>query len=194
MSGCSICGKKMLARSLCRNHYYQMRERGTLDCYTNPNQETKSRFERKFSIDPATGCWEWAGARGEHGYGMFWQDGRARRAHRISYALYVGELTDKDVVCHRCDNRGCVNPDHLFKGTRDDNNKDAKAKGINAHGVRNAHAKLTENDIHVIITNTVNTQTELADKYNVSQSAISRIRNGKRWARLTADQSRCNET
>lgn len=79
-------------------------------------------FEKKFSVTP--GCWNWT--RGlTKGYGQF----QRFRAHRFSYELYVGKITDGMSVLHRCDNPKCVNPDHLFLGTQDDNMKDMQRKG-----------------------------------------------------------------
>lgn len=77
------------------------------------------------------GCWEWSGCRTNGGYGRF---GRSRRlgwilAHRMSWILAHGEIPPDMCVCHKCDNRICVKPDHLFLGTKQDNIKDCITKG-----------------------------------------------------------------
>lgn len=79
-------------------------------------------------VTTESGCWEWTGWRA-HGYGYFFHEGKDQRAHRVSYELFVGSIPDGLVVMHSCDNRPCVNPDHLSVGTQADNVRDMVAKG-----------------------------------------------------------------
>lgn len=81
------------------------------------------RFEEKYIPEPNTGCWLWIGASLVSGYGQFRNDGHAL-AHRWSYDYFKGGLGSSDVVRHVCDTPGCVNPDHLEKGTYRDNSED----------------------------------------------------------------------
>lgn len=79
----------------------------------------------------ASGCVEWIGARNADGYGLTRTEGKQRLAHRVSYERSNGVIPDGLCVLHRCDNPPCLNPDHLFVGTRGDNAKDCTAKGRN---------------------------------------------------------------
>lgn len=92
------------------------------------------------------GCWEWQGPVRENGYAQIWVRERQKqvKAHRVSWEIHFGPIPEGLWVCHRCDNRRCVRPDHLFLGTRTDNTDDMKNKGRADHGERRHTAKLTE--------------------------------------------------
>lgn len=80
------------------------------------------------SPEPNTGCWLWAAAAADTGYGVIRLRGRNLGAHRVAYAVHRGPVGNR-MVLHSCDNRTCVNPDHLFLGTAKDNAEDMVKKG-----------------------------------------------------------------
>jgi hypothetical protein len=133
------------------------------------------------------GCWVWRGAKTASGYGVFQMGvGNTVRAHRIAYVLMYGAFDDALVVCHKCDNRECVNPDHLFVGTNADNSADMSRKGRAARlrGAANGCSKLTES-IVVSIYQDPRTNRDIAADYGVASSLVSLIRHRKVWGEAT---------
>jgi hypothetical protein len=86
-----------------------------------------TRFEQK--IQKTDDCWLWVSSIDNIGYGRFCLDRRNAKAHRVAWQLYRGPIENGLFVLHKCDVRNCVNPDHLFLGTQDDNIKDCVRKG-----------------------------------------------------------------
>jgi hypothetical protein len=148
------------------------------------------RLLSKTQIDPVTGCWNWTASKDTHGYGHLRHQGRIRLAHRFSYELHCGPVPEGMQVCHKCDNRVCLNPDHLFIGTWRDNMLDKLAKGRQSrarqYGNKNPAAKLSEADIIAIRRAKGSVlQKDLALKYGVDRAHISQIQSGKRWGHLS---------
>lgn len=145
-------------------------------------------------------CVNWAGYVSKNGYGYTYASGHSRLAHRVAFELSKGPIPPGMCVCHSCDNRQCVNPNHLFIGTYKDNSQDAVKKGRIAagerhgthtkpmtipRGERRAFAKLTWEDI-VEIKRALGTakQSEIAARYGVAQTTISKIARGVKWSHV----------
>ena len=148
----------------------------------------KERFEEKFIPEPNSGCWLWTGCVRSHpsqGYGILCIGNKKEdKAHRISYKLYKGIIPENMVVRHKCDNRLCVNPDHLELGTPLDNIKDRVERGRCAKGEKNGSSKLFENQVIAIFKDN-RSITEIAKEYNIGHTAVSYIKLRKSWAWLT---------
>ena len=148
-----------------------------------------TRWESKVNKNTETGCWEWEGAKYRKGYGHFRRvfDGvwKMYKAHRFSYEYFNngGNLLDKDIcVCHKCDNPGCVNPEHLFVGSTQDNIKDKIAKGRHSYGIRQGYRIISEKDVLKIreeYSTGLYSMKEIAKMNNTSAPQVSRIINGK---------------
>ncbi len=136
-------------------------------------------------------CWPWTGFCEAQGYGII-AIGRATRvkAHRVSWEIHFGEIPEGMCVCHHCDNPPCVNPAHLYVGTRADNNRDRglrkRGKEHRQYGASNDNAKLTEDDVRAIIAclQTGKSQIAVAEMFGVSQPQISKIARGEAWSHL----------
>ena len=127
------------------------------------------------------------------GYGQFnARNGRIMTAHRFSYQLHKGEIPDGLFVCHTCDNRACVNPDHLWLGTCAENLADMRRKGraviADRKGEANGQCKITEGDA-MLIRSSAESLSILAKRFGLTRTAISNIKNGKSWRHLPTDNS-----
>ena len=80
-------------------------------------------------VEKTDGCWVWTASKNRQGYGYFRFDGKMRKAHRMAWLFAIGEIPEGMMVCHSCDNPSCVNPEHLWLGTGQDNMDDMNTKG-----------------------------------------------------------------
>lgn len=135
-----------------------------------PKSDETKRFLDKVKV-MESGCHEWQAGLARGGYGKFTNDGKTITAHRFSYSKFVGEIGDKHVL-HKCDNRKCVNPDHLFLGTCVENIADMDAKG------RRGSTSTTTLEFAAKVKEMLAdrySQQFIADKFGVSQALVSRI-------------------
>lgn len=149
-----------------------------------PRTTVEERLLSKSKVNPSTGCWDWQRAKDRYGYGAFSLRCVARKAHRVSYELFCGPITDDQQVLHSCDNPGCINPSHLFLGSNLNNVADKVAKGRQYRGVRHHNAKLTAADITAIRALVGVKLVDIGAQFGVHLSVISLIRAGKLWTHV----------
>lgn len=149
-----------------------------------PQERFWAKVSKNGGTHPLHGqCWEWLGCTRSKGHGWF-SDGGA--AHRYSWKLHKGEITNGLCVLHKCDNPLCVNPSHLFLGTVIDNNKDMVSKNRQQHGERHVFAVLTAKNVEEIRSNYVpysktHSCGAFARKFGVTPRAIRDALVGKNW-------------
>ena len=154
-----------------------------------PIQDAATRFwPRVLKTD---GCWIWQGYKDPNGYGQIGRRAKLILVHRLSWELTYGSIPNGLWVLHSCDNPSCVRPDHLFLGTNADNVRDMVAKGRARNagtmrlccGDKNVNAKLTGEivrEVRQLCASGV-TRTELARRYGVNITTISRAVSGRTW-------------
>lgn len=139
-----------------------------------PKSDEALRFLAKVKVMDS-GCHEWQASFHKDGYGKFQTEGKAALAHRVAYRLFK-QNPESLCVLHRCDNRKCVNVEHLFLGTAKDNIADMDQKKR-----RGTKSKLTYANVDVIknLLQDRYTQQYIAEKFNIDQTTVSRIKLSK---------------
>jgi hypothetical protein len=144
----------------------------------------EDRFWGKVNKGP--GCWEWTAGKSTAGYGGFKVDGIQMKAHRFVWELVHGSIPDGMLVCHHCDNPGCVNPEHLFLGTPQDNMDDKVKKGRHKSpsGSRHGMAKLTEWQVLKIreLVQSGDDRGIVGARFGVSRNYITKIVSREIWS------------
>jgi len=161
----------------------------------------RKRFEDKVFPDPNSGCWLWGGAVGTHGYGVIGLGKKSTvTAHRLAWMLEHGDIPEGMFVLHKCDNRPCCNPRHLYVGSVKDNSADMMSRrgptgfkpGHKHHQDPSFKAKLLQNlkrgsrhprpmsrlseSTVMEIFNATGTQRQIASRYGVCQQQVSKIK------------------
>lgn len=140
-------------------------------------KERWERFWKRVDIQLSR-CWEWLGGVGSAGYGFVsLGNGKNAGAHRFMWKLVNGDIPPESCVLHRCDNRRCVNPAHLFLGNKGDNARDCAEK------FRTSKGKLSPEDVRKIRSDQRSIRT-IASEYGVNSSCISRVKNRQLYGHL----------
>lgn len=140
----------------------------------------RARFFAK--VAKSDECWSWTGARrGAKSYGVLRIDGKLVNVHRLSWAIHHGEVPAGMCVCHRCNNKVCVNPSHLYLASAQQNVRDAWRDGLCERGEQKASAKLNREAVTEIRSSGA-TLASLAEKFGVSIQAVWLAKHGRRWA------------
>jgi hypothetical protein len=177
---CSVpgCERAYDTQGYCGRHYMTLRRNGDPTEIRQHQIHGKALEERIDAYIDAygDGCWEWIGTQNGQGYGVLRVGEGNQLAHRLSWEREYGKIPRGMYVLHRCDNRGCVRPEHLFLGTLADNNADMISK-------KRHHTKLTETEVREI-KDLSGSNTEIAARYGVSRVLVGKIRLGKAWGHI----------
>lgn len=125
----------------------------------------------------SSGCWEWSLKIRPNGYARVTYKRKSWYAHRLSYLAFNGFIDEDLDVCHTCDNRKCVNPSHLFQGTRKDNMQDAVSKGRQAAGNMLPQTKVFGSDLSDLLRmcRSGTSYKEIANIYNITPQNVGKI-------------------
>ena len=188
------CDSPSIALGLCNRHWRRNKKYGSpaatmLHPASYRGMTAIDRFNSR--VDKSGACWMWKGAKGKNGYGSFFGsvgDVAFQKAHRFSYAYFNGPIGKDMNVCHKCDNPSCVNPEHLFLGTTQDNIDDKLAKGRSRiqRGEDAPRAKLTEAQVREIMLDP-RPHTVLSHEYGVTRHTISDIKRKYSWQHIDLD-------
>jgi hypothetical protein len=133
----------------------------------------------QIEYDTNGGCWFWTGSGTGNGYGLISIERKKILAHRFAWQTWRGEIPSTLEICHRCDVRPCVNPDHLFLGTRQQNVSDMIAKGrkrtkLTAAQIVDVRNRLAAGEL----------QAHIAQRYGVSRRTVGFIKSGETWKHI----------
>lgn len=153
------------------------------------------RFWEKVNMDgpqsrpELSRCWVWKNSTRGMGYGAFWLKDRHQKSNRIAWIIHFGQIPDGQCVCHRCDVPQCVNPEHLFLATNQENTRDRHLKGRSAKGVHHGNALLNPEIVKDMIRRRRNGEliSDLTRETGFKFHTIHKAVTGKNWAYLQSE-------
>ena len=179
------CERNAEAKGYCDKHYRRLLKRGDVNDHGSrkvADGNAIERFHQKYEIDES-GCWLWTGGTRPNSRGIpyprHWTDDqKSIGAHRFSFELTLGAIPKGMYVCHKCDTPLCVNPDHLFVGTHNDNMLDMvqKKRSFTGRGENKKGRSKFTNQQAEQIRKMQGSQSEIALIFGVNQTTIGRIK------------------
>lgn len=182
------CTRPSRVRQMCDKHYRRLRSSGhPLAVRKTPNGAPRAWLAEQVASRDRSRCWEWPFATDGKGYGVIRVRGSQTRACRFARELDGRPVAPGMLARHTCDNRICVNPDHILDGTYLDNSRDAMERGRVARGSRQHKAQLSEADVLEVVgrLRAGERHRAIAEHYGVSETAIAFISRGRSWSWLT---------
>lgn len=179
------CERDAVCKGYCDKHYRRVLRRGDVNDYGSrrvAEGDAIERFHKKYEINES-GCWMWTGGTRPNSKGVpyprHWtDDSESIGAHRFSFELVHGAIPQGMYVCHKCDTPLCVNPDHLFLGSHQDNMRDmvAKQRSFTGRGEdKKGRSKLTNKQADQIRKMSMS-HSKIAAMFGVSAATVGRIK------------------
>ena len=152
---------------------------------------SQTKIDNNFFLDRIcidnNGCWNWKKSKSKSGYACITWKGQKKRGNRISYQTFKGMIPEGLLVCHQCDNRLCLNPEHLFLGNQKENMRDAQKKNRSIKGEKVSISKLKEKEvlqIREMAKMREKSHEKIGEMFGVSQSTVSLIAKRLIWKHI----------
>jgi len=188
---CSVdgCEKKYEGNGFCNSHNWRLKRHGDAMKKFSRSMSVKERLLSSANTNDKGVCWEWMKRINNHGYGSIGVNGKTRLAHRVSFETFNFTIPNGLIVCHKCDNKKCINPEHLFLGTHKDNTQDMikKCRQRPPEGQEHWHFN-GKHKLRIVDVIKIKEQlskgvsaVKISSEFNVTASSIYGIKSNKTW-------------